>query len=113
MDVPAYLADVARELVGDRNRVVNATDIFMDIIPVSAGPFCCANAEDGVVLADAVLRQQLAQAYPAMWQRMMARREFMRQSLGIQIHESVLPLSNMPGWLPPYALDLDKALVKG
>ncbi|MDP6112221.1 MAG: aminopeptidase P family N-terminal domain-containing protein [Planctomycetota bacterium] len=85
----------------------------MDIIPVSNGPFCYANMEDGVVLADAELRQTLSNRYPAMWERIQSRREFMREALSIQLDESILPLSNMPGWLPPYALNLDQAMVGG
>jgi hypothetical protein len=83
----------------------------MDIIPVSAGPFCYTNAEDGIVLADEPLRAELASRHPSAWKRMTARRAFMREVLGIRLDESVLPLGNMPGWLPPYALDLGKALV--
>ena len=68
----------------------------MDIIPVSRGPFYCANAQE----------------FPAMWQRMQARRQFMNEKLGLGLHESVLPVSNTPAWLPPYALDLDTVLAK-
>ena len=84
----------------------------MDIIPVSVGPFCCANAEDGIVLADEGLRRTLAQKFPAMWQRIQARRKLMSEQLGLRLDESVLPLSSTPGWLAPYALDLDTALVR-
>jgi hypothetical protein len=35
----------------------------------------------------------------------------MRDVLGINLDDSVLPLSNTAGWLPPWALDLDTALV--
>jgi hypothetical protein len=84
----------------------------MDIIPVSVGPFCCANAEDGVALADPSLRAQLAEYYPATWKRIVARRAFMRQALGIHLDDSVLPLGNMPGWFPPYALGLEIAFRK-
>ena len=84
----------------------------MDIIPISRGPFCYINAEDGVLLADAALREQLCTQYPAMWARMQARRRFMREALGIQLHESVLPLSNLPAWLPPYAFNLSHVMRK-
>ena len=47
-----------------------------------------------------------------MWQRMQARRQFMSEKLGIGLHESVLPVSNTPAWLPPYALDLETVLTK-
>ena len=83
----------------------------MDIIPVSRGPFCCVNAEDGIVLADAALRDRLAQSFPDCWERMCARRVFMERDLGIRLDASVLPLSNMPAWLPPYVLAMEQALV--
>jgi hypothetical protein len=43
---------------------------------------------------------------------MQTRRQFMSEKLGIRLHESVLPLSNTPAWLPPYALDLDTILTR-
>jgi len=85
----------------------------MDIIPVSKGPFCYSNAEDGIVLADAALRSELAERYPQLWARVQARRAFMLDAIGIDLAESVLPLSNTPAWLAPYAMDLSKAMVKG
>jgi hypothetical protein len=96
---------------GSRVRLRSGMALQMDIIPVSVGPFCYVNAEDGIVLADARLRTQLAQDFPDLWQRVQARRAFMRDVLGIELDDSVLPLSNTPGWLPPWALDLQTAFV--
>jgi hypothetical protein len=76
----------------------------MDIIPVSAGPFCVANAEDGVVLADESLRAELASRHPDVWQRVQARHQFMQEALGIRLRPEVLPLGNTPGLFPPYFL---------
>ncbi len=81
-----------------------------DLIPISQGPFCTSNVEDGIVLADASLRQALAKKHPALFQRIQARRAFMQNTLNITLHDSVLPLSNTPAWLPPYALDLTQAM---
>ena len=86
--------------------------VQMDIIPVSRGPFFYVNAEDGVVLADEALRADLRGRCPDCWGRIEARRDFMAGAVGIRLDESVLPLSNIPAWLPPYALSPDKALVK-
>ncbi len=86
--------------------------IQADIIPVSQGPFCCSNVEDGVVLADATLQEQLAALYPACWKRLLKRRDFMRNTLGIRLQDTVFPLGNTPGWLPPYAMDLTRAFVQ-
>jgi hypothetical protein len=89
-------------------RLQSGMMLQMDIIPVSNGPFCYVNAEDGIALADETLRAQLAAQFPQMWRRICARQQFMREVLGVDIDDSVLPLSNTPGWLPPYALDLDR-----
>jgi Xaa-Pro aminopeptidase len=97
---------------GSQITLKSGAALQMDIIPVSNGPFCYANMEDGIVLADANLRETLSDRYPAMWKRIQSRREFMLEAIGIQIDESVLPLSNMPGWLPPYALNLDQAMLQ-
>jgi hypothetical protein len=83
-----------------------------DIIPVSKGPFCFVNAEDGIVLADADLRAELAARHPECWRRMSMRLQFMSGTLGITLDESVLPLSNTPGWLAPYILRPERALVQ-
>jgi len=83
----------------------------MDIIPVSRGPFCYINAEDGVVLADETLRAELRSCYPACWRRIEMRRNFMQEVVGIRLHEDVLPLSNTPGWLAPYVLEHGRAFV--
>jgi hypothetical protein len=86
--------------------------IQMDIIPVSKGPFCYANVEDGVALADESLRGELARSHPKCWDRIQARRVFMTDTIGIELDASVLPLSNMPAWLSPYALAQETAFVK-
>ena len=84
----------------------------MDIIPVSAGPFCYINAEDGIALADEALRAECAARFPAMWARIGERRRFMIGVLGIGLDESVLPLSNTAAWLAPYALSPTLAFVQ-
>ena len=84
----------------------------MDIIPVSCGPFYYVNAEDGVAVADAELRGQIASRFPACWERIQARRRFMTEALGIGLDESVLPLGNTSGWLPPFALSPQLVLAR-
>ncbi len=96
---------------GSDVQLASGAALQADIIPVSAGPFCYTNAEDGVVLADGALRAALARDFPACWRRIEARRAFMRDVLAIELDRSVLPLSNIAAWLPPFALDLDHALV--
>lgn len=69
-----------------------------------------SSAEDGVVLADKELRSQLESKYPLMWDRMVARRHYMQRVLGIPLHEEVLPMSDICGYLRPFLLAKDKAL---
>lgn len=82
-----------------------------DIIPAVQGPFRTVNIEDGIVLADASLRREVQSSYPEMWNRMVQRREFITESLGIDLDEAVLLMSNMPLWHRPYVLAPDLAIV--
>ena len=82
----------------------------VDIIPATGTQYFTTNIEDGVVIADSSLRAVLAETYPDVWARVEARRRFMREVLGISIHEDVLPLSNIPAYLPPFLLRPDRVM---
>jgi hypothetical protein len=84
--------------------IASGMALQMDIIPVSAGPFCVANSEDGIVLADEPLRAELASRFPEVWSRIEARGRFMRDTLGIRLRPEVLPLGNIPGVYAPFFL---------
>ena len=71
----------------------------VDIIPATGTDYFTTNIEDGIALADEALRAQLAARYPDMWRRITDRRAFMRRALGIDLHEDVVPLSNLSGYL--------------
>ncbi|MFO1540822.1 MAG: M24 family metallopeptidase [Chloroflexota bacterium] len=86
--------------------------IQVDIIPATGTPWFTSNIEDGFAIADAALRAELAQRFPAMWQRIGIRRAFLRDTLGVALHPDTLPLSNIAGWLPPFLLDPGRALVR-
>ncbi len=81
-----------------------------DIIPATGTRYFTTNIEDGVVLADEPLRTELAAAYPAVWERIQARRRFMSDALGIDLHSDVLPLSNLAGHLAPFLLRPNRAM---
>jgi Xaa-Pro aminopeptidase len=83
----------------------------VDIIPATGTPFFTTNIEDGVALADDQLRRELAGRFPDAWRRFEARRAFMEKGLGIALHPDVLPLSNIPAFLPPFLLRTDRAMV--
>jgi Xaa-Pro aminopeptidase len=75
----------------------------VDIIPASP-IYGSTRAEDGIVVADAQLRQELATAYPDCFARCQQRRAFMIETLGIELPEELLPLSNAPALVPPFFL---------
>jgi hypothetical protein len=82
----------------------------VDIIPATGTPYFTTNIEDGIALADFDLRDAIASQYPEAWQRIQARRQFMKESLGIELHPDVLPFSNIPAYLPPFLLSPEKAM---
>jgi Xaa-Pro aminopeptidase len=82
----------------------------VDVIPATGTEYFTTNIEDGVALADESLRAEFARRYPPAWERIRARRHFMRGSLGIDLHPDVLPFSNIPAWLPPFLLRTDRAM---
>ncbi len=65
---------------------------------------------DRIALVDASLRGELAARFPGAWARIQARRRFMREALGIDLHPDVLPFSNIPALLPPFLLRPDRAV---
>ncbi len=82
----------------------------VDVIPATGTDYFTTNIEDGIVLADAALRDQLARRFGDLWSRVERRRDFMSASLGIDLHPDVLPLSNLPAVLAPFLLRPDRAM---
>ena len=71
-----------------------------------------SHVEDGVVIADEALRAQVKAIAPESWKRIEQRRQFMKDVLGIDLGDEVLPLSDMPAVCFPYMADLSTVLVK-
>ena len=84
--------------------------IQVDVIPATHSPYHTTNIEDGIALADKALRLAFWRKYPAAWDRIQHRRNFMRSALGIQLKPEVLPFSNMPAYLPPFWLSPELAM---
>jgi len=82
----------------------------VDVIPATGTDYFTTNIEDGIALADGALRNEFASRYPAAWARIQARRLFMTEDLGIDLHPDVLPFSNIPAYLPPFLLRPDHAM---
>ena len=95
---------------GSTTELRSGMALQVDVIPATGTPYFTTNIEDGIALADAGLRAAFASAYPDAWARIGARRRFMAESLGIELHPDVLPFSNIPAWLPPFLLGTDRAM---
>jgi hypothetical protein len=84
----------------------------VDVIP-SSSTYFSTRMEDGIVIANRDLQEKLQALYPDCFARCLQRREFMRNTLRIDVTDDVLPLSNMPGIVPPYFFSPNQILVMG
>ena len=95
---------------GSRIELRSGMAFQVDIIPATGTDYFTTNIEDGIALADHGLRAAFAAAYPDAWRRIEARRRFMADQLGIDLHPDVLPFSNIPGYLAPFLLRPERAM---
>ncbi|WP_374333741.1 M24 family metallopeptidase [Aestuariivirga sp.] len=95
---------------GSRLKLRSGMALQCDIIPATGTDYFTSNIEDGIALADEALRGELADHYPGAWSRIVKRRHFMTEALGITLRPEVLPLSSIPAWLPPFWLAPGKAM---
>lgn len=86
---------------GSQIRMHSGMAMQVDVIP-SSSTYFSTRMEDGVVIADKDLQEKLRAQYPGCFARCVQRRQFMRNTLGIEVTDEVLPLSNMPAIVPPY-----------
>lgn len=84
----------------------------VDVIPATGTAYFTTNIEDGVALADAALRERFSTQYPDAWRRILGRRQFMSDALGITLHHDVLPFSNIPAYLPPFLLSPNHVMTR-
>ena len=78
--------------------------IQQDIIPVPRQGNAALNMEDGFVLANEALREELRHLDTPMMNRCEVRRQLMER-LGYEVHPDILPLSNIAGVLFPFLLE--------
>ncbi len=76
----------------------------VDVIPTPLPRGWALNCEDGVVFADEALRTELRSRHPAAFERIEARRRFVRDAIGAPVRDSILLLSSTPLCLPPFWL---------
>ncbi|MCU0800697.1 MAG: hypothetical protein MUD11_02800 [Rhodobacteraceae bacterium] len=96
---------------GSTEPLASGMAMQMDVIP-GHPTYGSTRMEDGYVIADANLRLQLAAHFPAVLDRAGQRRSFMRDVIGMQVPDSLLPLADTCGIIAPwlFAPDLVIAL---
>jgi Xaa-Pro aminopeptidase len=95
---------------GSTDRIRSGMHMQVDVIPTPMRDGWALNCEDSIVFANSDLRDEIADRHPAVWQRIVARRRFMTDQLGVAPADSVLPLSSTPLCLPPFWLDHGRLL---
>ena len=94
------------------NEVIQSGMLFqIDIIPSVKG-YGGISCESGVLLADANLRKAIEETYPLMWKRIEKRRAYMKETLGINLPEEVLPTSMVTAYCRPYMLNKKAAFIQ-
>lgn len=89
---------------GSTDALASGMAMQMDVIP-GHPVYGSTRMEDGYVIADAALRADLARRFPNVARRCDARARFMRDVIGMDVPETLLPLSDTCGIVAPYLLD--------
>lgn len=80
-----------------------------DVIPGHA-VWGSTRMEDGYVIADAGLRSDLTDKFPAVAARCAKRAEFMRTVIGLDVPDTLLPLADTCGIVAPYLLNANQVI---
>jgi hypothetical protein len=106
---PGHLIDLDEWLSspifeGSAEPLASGMAMQMDVIPGHA-TYGSTRMEDGYVIADAALRNDLAQRFPNVANRCAARARFMRDVIGMDVPDTLLPLADTCGIIAPWLLD--------
>lgn len=95
---------------GSKEEIKSGMMFQIDIIPSLSGyaGVCC---ESTIALANADLREAIKQDYPELYSRIEKRRDYLINTLGINLPLEVLPLCSSVAYLRPYLLSKEKALI--
>lgn len=83
----------------------------IDMIPSVPG-YTGASCEEPIALADKSLRTELSQQYPDVWERIETRRTYIKEVIGIQLSDDILPLSDTVAFYTPFFLNKTLAYTK-
>lgn len=75
-------------------------------------PFLSAHIEDGLMIADEELTNEIRRISPTSYERIMARKKFVKEELNIDLPQEVLPLSDLTCVCYPYMADPSVVLAK-
>ena len=80
-----------------------------DIIPSVQG-YSGTSAESTILLADNKLQKKIANEAPQLWKRIMKRKEYIRNELGIDLNADILPMCSSVAYLRPLLLSKNTAM---
>jgi hypothetical protein len=95
---------------GSHEPLASGMAMQMDVIP-GHEVYGSTRMEDGYVIADAALKADLAARFPNVARRCAARVRFMTEVIGMEVPESLLPLSDTCGIVAPFLLDPAQVVV--
>jgi hypothetical protein len=90
---------------GNEIRIRSGVAIQCDYTATFYNPYLSAHIEDGLVVADAELREEIRKISPSCYERIQIRRRFFKETLHIKLADEVLPLSDLGGICFPYMAD--------
>lgn len=97
---------------GSKVKVQSGMAFQCDFTVTVQNPFMSAHVEDGLVIADEVLREEVKRISPTCYERIQTRKRFIRDVLNIDLPEEVLPLSDLTCICFPYMADTSVVLAK-
>jgi hypothetical protein len=95
---------------GSEDPIASGMVIQSDSIPTGIRAGWTVNCEDTVAVADDALRGELHARHPELWARIRTRQDYVRDKLGVKLHDEVLPLSCTSCYFRPFWLAPEKAL---
>ncbi len=95
---------------GSTEPVASGMAMQMDVIP-GHPVYGSTRMEDGYVIADAALRADLGKRFPNVARRCETRARFMREVIGMEVPDSLLPLADTCGIVAPFLLDPAQVVV--
>ena len=99
-------------LKGDATTIRSGMAIQCDYTVSFQNPFFTAHVEDGIIIADQKLQDEVKKLSPSCFKRIEARKAFFRDVLNIQLDSCILPTSDLGGVCFPYMADTTIILAK-